>query len=75
MYFVANKKDKKEDETVKEAHAVNGYLQKSNTASVRPMYSNAPSSDTPRNRGVNHKGNSVERSNMADAKDEGPRDQ
>lgn len=59
---------KKEDETVKEAHAVNGYLQKSNTASVRPMYSNAPSSDTPRSRGVNHKNdNGVDKSDMADA--------
>lgn len=66
---------KKKPEDTTPPNAVNGYLQKSNTASVRPMYSNAPSSDTPRNRGVNHKGNSVERSNMADAKDEGPRDQ
>ena len=52
------------------SQAVNGYLQKSNTASVRPVYSNAASEAT-RSRGVNHKTLGVEKSNMADAADIG----
>ena len=58
---------KKADDDMPAPQAVNGYLQKSNTASVRPMYSNAASEAT-RNRGVNHKPISgVGKSNMADA--------
>ena len=37
----------KQLDKAKDRAILNGYLQKSNTASVRPMYSNAPSSDTP----------------------------
>ena len=64
--FIPFRKKKAADDTPA-PQAVNGYLQKSNTASVRPMYSNAASEAT-RSRGVNHKPISgVGRSNMADA--------
>ena len=60
---------KKADDDMPAPQAVNGYLQKSNTAAVRPVYSNAASEAT-RNRGVNHKPiTGVGRSNMADAAD------
>lgn len=65
---------KKKPDASTDVNAVNGFIQKSNTASVRPVYSNAPSSDTPRKRGVNHKDDGVGKSNMADATDEGPKD-
>nr|MCR5618035.1 hypothetical protein [Clostridiales bacterium] len=53
--FLPFGKKKKEEEKVEDApQAVNGYLQKSNTAYIRPMYSNA-ASEAKRTRGVNHK--------------------
>ena len=66
--FIPRKK--KEDPFVAEVpDTKNGYLQKSNLTAVRPMYSNAASEST-RTRGVNkHDENSVEKSNMADARD------
>lgn len=65
--FIPFRKKKAADDDMPAPQAVNGYLQKSNTASVRPVYSNAASEAT-RSRGVNHKPISgVGRSNMADA--------
>ena len=66
--FIPGKK--KEDPFVAEVpDTKNGYLQKSNLTAVRPMYSNA-ASESPRTRGVNKQDeNSVEKSNMADARD------
>lgn len=55
---------KKKDPVVEQANAVNGYLQKSNTAAVRPMYSNAPT----RPSRFDDEGG-IGKSNMADAKD------
>ena len=63
--FIPFRKKKADD--MPAPQAVNGYLQKSNTAAVRPVYSNAASEAT-RNRGVNHKSiTDVGKSNMADA--------